>query len=140
MTTIILLDTDGTVTELDDTDPFVAAEVHVAPQSTVFSCSSPPGAPPEFPTFDGPLVGFTAEWAYRETPTVNVKAWALYGRSPIAGPVILTYDDRRPFDTEWLDRLAGDIPGLRLSAMRSIAARHGLTWPDGIPADEWLVI
>lgn len=127
--TVILVQTDGTVTALDETDPYRAAKEHIGPTTTVFTCSSPPGAPDGFPTFDGPLVGFCGDNAHTETPTVNVKAWALYGRSPIAGPVVLVYDDRRKFDEAWLGKLAGNIPGLNSTAMREIAESRGLVYP-----------
>ena len=132
--TVILLDVDGTVTPLSESDPHKAARQHVPEGVTVYSCHSPIGAPEQFPSFDGPLIGMTGEWAHTDTPTVNIKAWALYGRSPICGPVILAFDDRRPFTSEWLEKLSGPIEGVKgvnLDVMRMIATdQFSLVWPD----------
>lgn len=139
MTHIIRIDPDGTVTRLDTTDVLLEGrELFSLP--TTFTCQpidEQAAVEAGYPCFHVPLVGVCHDFAYTETPVVNPKAWALYGRSPIAGPVLLARVDHEPFDDEWLDRISADwvrSPLMRTDAMRSIALDHGLAWPEAVTA------
>ncbi len=58
---------------------------------------------------------------------VNRKAWALYGRSPIHGPMWLANDDNEPLDTMLIDMLTGDewINDELDNAMNKYLTSHG---------------
>lgn len=69
------------------------------------------------------------------------KAWAMYGRSPVAGAVLYAhdlYDDgglesRPPLDDAWIALLRTDFvrsPMLNVDLMRSICDKHRLAWPE----------
>lgn len=67
-----------------------------------------------------PLVGVVHERGRLMGAPVNLKAWLLYGRSSIHGPMFVSYDggsDDLPDD--WIDRLSADdvIPAEVLAAM-----------------------
>jgi len=58
----------------------------------------------------GVFVGAIDDWGATYDPPlpVNRKAWALYGRSPIHGPMWLANDYNEPLDTMLIDMLTGD--------------------------------
>lgn len=140
MTHIIRIDCDGTVTRLDTTDVLLEGRELFDGITTTFTCKAiyeQAAVAVGFPVFRVDLVGVCHDFAYAEFGTVNPKAWALYGRSPIAGPALLARVDHEPFDDAWLDRISTNwvtAPAMNVDAMRSIAAQHLLRWPEAVTA------
>lgn len=131
---VVRIDPDGTVTHLPGTDILAVGRDLFDNITTTFTCQPihGPEVPDTFPSFGYPIVGVCHDFAYSVTPTVNPKAWALYGRSPIAGPALIARVDHHPFPAEFLTLLSTDFvrePNMRLAAMVRIALDHGLVWP-----------
>lgn len=97
------------------------------------------------PHEDGPyvFVGWVAEWGRIDRLPLNVKAWALYGRSPICGPMVVALDgepggNRQPLPELFVEALLSDrdwvTPELRANmrgALEQEAAAGGDLWvPD----------
>lgn len=108
MTTYLLISPDDTI----DADAVVVAEFQKAiyhEGSTVVTLRSPVVAPWDDP--NDPLVGWIYDWGKVMGLPVNLKAWALYGRSPIYGPMLVASDHRRPLDPEFIAMLGRPIEG-----------------------------
>lgn len=142
MTKIIRITPNGQVDELDGNDLVLTATLALGGVDT-FSCIMPHGAPPEYPHWDGVLVGCVAEFGRRDGAVVNPKAWALYGRSPLVGDVYLAADvedddslpewHRPDLPPEFIAALRTDFvqpPVMRVDAMRDIATNAGHLWPE----------
>lgn len=144
MTYIIRIDPDGTITECEGDDLLFVAGNHFPDGLDIVTLKTPEGAPPEFPHTDEPyLVGALGQWSRTTHTYVNPKAWALYGRSPLIGPIFVahdSYDDgpgdegeaRPPLPPEFIERMREDwvrSPLMLRSTMRQIAESEGFHWP-----------
>lgn len=140
MTAIVRIDVDGTVHECEGSRLLTIAREYFEGGVDVCTGGTPSGAPPEFPQSCGPVVLVCAEWAAMPGGVVNVKAWALYGRSPLCGPVFVAHDQgdamgdaewRMPLDDGFIAALRGDqwLELMNEPAMRSIALGRELVWP-----------
>lgn len=86
-----------------------------------------------------PVTGTTVfvvhEWGRLMGLPVNVKAWSMYGRSPLCGPVWVAADGcESPLSDRWVDVMRGKplwINATVRSTMASVAQANGLTIPDG---------
>lgn len=142
MTTyIIRIDPDGTVTEYENPDLLAISGAAFGGQRCTFTCRpiNDPSAPEVFPTFDVFLVGVCHDWAYAQPDaTCNPKSWALYGRSPIAGPAFFAHDtvasQREPLDQAWIDKVRSNdwiVAGvMNVEYMRDLAEGESLAWPE----------
>lgn len=142
-TWVVAIDPDGTVLELGGQDFLGLARAEFNDQVDVFSCRPITDGPPTFPNFDRVLVGACDEWGRtRDGATCNPKAWALYGRSPLAGRILFAHDSddaggRLALPVDFIRLLRTDFvkPGvMNVAHMRSLAASAGLVWPEGIAA------
>lgn len=65
---------------------------------------------PMLPTAADPWVGFIDDWGMVKHRPINMKAWALYGRSPIYGPMVLRNDDpSTPIPAEFIRMICLDV-------------------------------
>lgn len=106
------IDPDGTVIEYTDPDLLGLAHAEFEETDVVVLRSPwydervlPDGAPP--------LVGVIYDWGRDLGLPLNVKAWALYGRSPICGPMWIALDSeddgrRRPLPPGLLSAVRHD--------------------------------
>lgn len=138
-TLVIRIDPDGTVTECAGPALLGLARAELG-EVDVFSIRAHQFAP--FPG-GADLVACVEQWgATTRNATggplpINVKVWALYGRSPVFGPAFLAHDrvsedldDREPLDPEWIATMRTDwVPADVLERMRAVAEADGLTWP-----------
>lgn len=140
MTVIVRIDVDGTVHDCAGDRLLATAREYFGGDVDVCTGGTPSGAPPEFPQSCGPLVLVCAERAAMPGGVVNVKAWALYGRSPLCGPVFVAHDQddegddtgwRMPLDDGFIAALRGDqwLELMNEPTMRSIALGRDLVWP-----------
>lgn len=136
MHNVIRIDEDGTITRYTDADLLGLAGEHFDGMTSTFTCQpidSDEARSMGYPCFTQPLIGVCHDLAYfQPDATVNPKAWALYGRSPIAGPAYVARVDHEPFDDAWLEQLAADFvqgPAMRVGEMRRLAMDNGLMWP-----------
>lgn len=74
--------------------------------SAVVVCASPLVEP--F-VGDETLVGWIFDWGRVEGMPINRKAWALYGRSPLFGPVVIACDSGRPIPDRVIDMIGQPI-------------------------------
>ena len=121
MSTFIIVRPDGTV----ETDATVVAEFQetMRSQGTVVTLASPVARPhwsgPE------PLVGYVFDWGRVDGLPINRKAWALYGRSTIHGPMLIGLDNRAPLSPEFVQMVSSSIedwvPVEALAAIEAIA-------------------
>lgn len=134
---IIRIEPEGSVSIVDGDDLLDAARSAFDGATSTFTCHPIVDGPPVFPNFEQFLVGVCHDFAYSVTPVCNPKAWALYGRSPIAGPAFFAHDiapgGRTPLDPEWVATLGRDdwlVPGvMNVTHMQHLAADAGLAWP-----------
>lgn len=145
MTWVLRLDTDGTVTRCAGAhlveearahfrllDLLSPPEVDVCPLAAVRHPSHPVHLVAPWP-----LVMCVHQWSTLEGFPVNVKAWALYGRSPILGPAFVAFDGvdtiRSPLPDEWVHRVMAPwlvwVPSHVLLDMETIARAQGYGWP-----------
>lgn len=99
MTHVIRIDPDGTLARLDDKYVLDAA-VKVYTDRDVVVLNHP------MLGRHGEYVGVVSDWGRVDQLPINWKAWALYGRSVICGPMFIGRDDREPIDDElieWID-------------------------------------
>lgn len=89
-----------------------------------------------FPSLHVPTVMCVHEWGRLLRLPVNVKAWAMYGRSPLCGPVWVALDgcvDELP--ETWIAAVrhpaAKWVHPRAVDAMQEIARIEDLTIPDG---------
>lgn len=139
MTNTIRIDPDGTVT-CYDTPLLATARTAFDGATSTFTCQPITDGPEGvFPNFAVPLVGVCHDFAYEVTPVCNPKAWALYGRSPIAGPAFFAHDGGVPelADT-WIERMRAhdwlQRPIMNVDVMQRVAADNGLSWPELVGA------
>lgn len=112
MTTYVKIDPDGAVT----TEATVIAEFErlMLNEGEVVILGSPLLAPYRDNQTD-PYVGYVHEWgAVHGGPgngpmPINRKAWALYGRSPIHGPILVVRDLRGPLPDEFIEMVSKPI-------------------------------
>lgn len=142
MTYIIRIDVDGSVTEHPGHDLLAVAREHFDGMTSTFTCHPiyGPEVPDVFPAFGHYLVGVCHDLAYHQPEaTVNLKAWALYGRSPLAGPVFMARDLgpdplRPPLPQRWIEQVRGFdwlVDGIMLIGhMRELVRDAGLLWPE----------
>lgn len=119
------IDPDGTVTPVEQIDVLAAARAELR-ECDVNTLRSP------F-TNDDTYIGIGADWARVEGEPLNVKAWALYGRSPICGPMYVALDSnedgpalRDPLPEPFVSMLTSDDDwiGSRLRERMRHALRH----------------
>lgn len=60
-------------------------------------------------SLDIPWVGIIDDWGATKELPINRKAWALYGRSPIHGPMIVKNDLSMPIDPDFIAMIASPI-------------------------------
>lgn len=137
----IRIDPDGTITEHDHDDVFALAIEAFGGCTSTFTCKPIVDGPGDiFPNFPMYLTGICHDWALtRPGATCNPKAWSLYGRSPLAGPIFIAGWDATDVTIdvdawlpEWLRILRTDFvqPGvMNVDHMRRLAADAGLAWP-----------
>lgn len=143
MTAIVRIDPDGTVTRVvgkvlpSDIDgsgiEIVTAMRCPCPKEHVPLPTLPIGAPES-------LVIAVKDFGRRDGEPINLKAWALYARSPIVGPVLVCWDldddgYRGDLTDEWIERMSGQVDWLEPEVavrMAGIAQAEQLTWPDGV--------
>jgi hypothetical protein len=105
MTTHALIQPDGTV-ETDITAVAAFRKVMLN-EGTVVTLGTP-----MFDTFrapNDPWVGWVFDWGIKMGLPVNAKAWALYARSPIYGPMLIGSDLGSPFDDRFLEIISEPI-------------------------------
>lgn len=143
MTWVIRIDTCGTVTRCQGAHLIEEARAHFRlldllspPEVDVVSFRLLEDWRHPAPKPGGQIVGAVHQWSRVEGFPLNVKAWALYGRSPLCGPVFIAHDgdgvDRDPLPDWWIDEIAGDpdwIPEETYDHMRLVAAEEGAVWP-----------
>lgn len=148
MTHVIRVDPDGTVTECEgrnvlDVAAAGLAEIGGYSGPSMFGDVSYPKAtvdvvaafPHEFAPFPHPrraLVIVVHEWGVLLRLPINVKAWSLYGRSPVCGPAFLAYDvGQYPLPAKWIETMRGPadwVPDSVLARMRQTAGDQ--PWPE----------
>lgn len=148
MTWVIRIDTDGNVERCQGAHLVEEARAHFRlldllspPEVEVVSLRmvSHPSHPIVYPGCV-PLVGAVHQWSRVEGFPVNVKGWAIYGYSPLCGPVFVARDgdgvNRPALDDEWIDTLAEDgamiptwVPAELEDHMRLRAREDGAVWP-----------
>lgn len=124
MTTIIRIDPDGTITDIEGDDLFAVAQP-MFDSIDVVTCRAP--------FFDGFLVGAIDDWGRSMGLPLNRKAWACYGRSPIFGPMFIAHDQddnghRPPLDPALVALL--QLP------VESIVPAHIITLMDEVLRNE----
>lgn len=141
MTKIIRVTPAGDVIDVPGNDLLLTARLALGGSVDTFTCLMPDGAPPEYPHWQGLLIGCTAEFGrVEEGAVVNPKAWALYGRSPVVGDIYFAADvddsdrDWHPpdLDPEFLAVLRTDFvrPGIMsVEHMKRLARNAGHIWP-----------
>jgi hypothetical protein len=114
MTTYALIQPEGTRRRTGavdiETDAAVVAEFQKAINdegTDVVTLTSPSMAAYRSP--HDPWVGWIFDWGKTMGLPVNRKAWALYGRSPIYGPMLIATDHRAPLPDEFLEIIAKPI-------------------------------
>lgn len=79
------------------------------------------------------FVGVVDDWGLAKGLPVNWKAWALYNRSPIFGPMYFADDTATPLPDELIDLIAGPIeswlPTEQIQTMQHIIATN---YPEAI--------
>ena len=95
-TQTVRIDPDGKITELAE-DGHEAASIAFGSSVTVVTCAAPMLPP-------GVFVGWIDDFGAQDLP-LNMKAWALYGRSSIFGPMILGMDSGGPVPAHVIDML-----------------------------------
>lgn len=147
MTGIVRIDVDGTVTRLPDpARDFLEVCVRELAPFGGYSGPTPWGdviervepsvdivtghRGPEVRSSGGVLVLAVHEWGRLKGLQVNVKGWALYGRSPLVGPVFAKNDEDDPLDEAWIDWVcsADMVSADLLRHMKVIAADEGCVW------------
>lgn len=137
-TYVIRIDPSGTVTRMDGdlhVNLLALAERELGATIDVVTVRPHDWAP--FPDDDAPLVAVVDEWGRSKGLPVNVKAWALYGRSPLVGPVFLAFDSasdgRWPLPDEWITAMERPwqdwVLADAVDRMRTIAHDEGCRWP-----------
>lgn len=124
MATIIRIDPDGTITDIEGSDILAVAQP-VFDSIDVVTCRAP--------IFQGSLVGVIDDWGRVNGLPLNRKAWACYGRSPIFGPMFLAHDQDDDGHREPLDPAL--IALLRLP-VESIVPAHIITLMDEVLRNE----
>lgn len=93
-------------------------------------CSVPPHTYAPLPSTTAPTVFALHEWGRLLRLPVNRKAWALYGRSPLVGPVWVATDDRAPLSDRWIEIISRPIeqwvPADVLQAMTRVLRIEGM--------------
>jgi hypothetical protein len=103
----IRIDPDGLVVRYDDPDLARYLATGQFDGQTDVVVLAAPFLPP------GLYVGFIHDWGKVIGLPLNRPAWALYGRSPIFGPMFVKRDDDGPLDPALCDMLEqGAIPSL----------------------------
>lgn len=113
MTTIIRVAVDGTVTRYDSTNLLATANAEWPNSAEIVSIQTHEHAPFPDDVDARRLVAMVNEFGRANELPVNVKAWSLYGRSPIFGDAFLAYDQdedgtRAALPDEWIDAITGD--------------------------------
>lgn len=91
--TIVRIDTDGIITEHTTRDLLGLAGAEFDGLTEVVTLRSWWYDDRSDPTrYQPPLVGVIHDWSRTNHMPLNVKAWALYNRSPICGPMYVALD------------------------------------------------
>lgn len=119
---VLRIDPDGTVTTHEDADPLKLGAKAFDGQTDVVTCRNP--------FVSEVSVGVVHDWGAVGGMPLNEKAWALYGRSPIFGPMFYSLDS--PYaplpddlvamllsDEDWID------PRVRAEMVRIVAQMEG---------------
>lgn len=96
-----LIEPDGTIV-VDQTAAEILVETLQDVGADVVTLRSP-----HLPA--GVYVGWVDDWGVTKGLPVNMKAWALYGRSPIHGPMVVRRDDGLDIPDEYVEHLARPI-------------------------------
>ena len=135
---VYLIDPDGSVIPCEGADLLTLTREHIGESADVVTLSHP--------AFGGGEIGVGAinDWGRMDGLPLNVKAWALYGRSPIVGPMLVALDgsgaSRPPFPSEVHDLLIDPTfpPANMRGAMKDalvVANTDGsmplVLWPEG---------
>lgn len=124
MTKLVVIDPDGTVRKFAHMDLIAAADgVIGADRTSVITLGGYPGIPTEGPT----LVGFIADFGATAGEPLNPKGWALYGRSPVHGTIVVGFDAADPANRP-------NLPDAFVKLLESPVADWDLT-VDGEPVD-----
>ena len=77
------------------------------------------------PLFErGRYVLYVDDWGAVKELAINIKAWALYGGSPVYGAAVLGEDDQLPIDDRLIELIEGEFPDpIILSQMRAFLTR-----------------
>lgn len=107
-TRIVRIDPDGTVDLVDGGDLLSVGRTAFDGRTDVITLRSP-----EVDASWGVMVGVVHDTGLLDGLPLNRKAWALYGRSPIYGPMFVAFDQddvggRDPLETWFIDKIMSD--------------------------------
>lgn len=113
MTLVLKIAADGTVSESPFTQAHEAAhaELEHTPVVTL-----------HHPMFVSLTIGYVDDWGATNGSPLNEKAWALYGGSPIYGPMWVADDNLGDLDPEVVALLLGDTDWVGPEIRRSMDA------------------
>lgn len=138
MTYVIRIETNGDVIRMDDSITDLTGVAERALAATVDVVTLHLNAVTPFPGGGDPyLVGVVDGWGRSKGMPVNLKAWALYGRSPLCGPCFVAYDTDGPsrpaLPDEWITAIEQPfdswMPARYQATMKQIAMAEGVRWP-----------
>lgn len=98
MTYVVRIDPDGTVTLQPGTNALAMARGHFSDLTSVVTLVHP--------LMGSILVGYIDDYGLRNQRPLNEKAWALYGRSPIVGPMYVRTDDGSPLPDDFIEKIS----------------------------------
>lgn len=136
MTAVIRVDVDGTVTRCDGTDLVGLASAALGSTIEIVACNPHTFAP--FPDDQWVILAIDEIARLRERPhVVNLKAWSLYGRSPIVGTAFIALDvdddgHREDLPDAWIEAFTADPTWVGIDVrdrMDTVARMEGCTWP-----------
>jgi hypothetical protein len=120
MTKVIRIEPTGEIIHVDG-GAIGLADIAFDGDVDVVTCTSPLLPP-------GVYVGAIDDWGLAKNLPVNMKAWALYNRSPIFGPMYFADDNGADLPDDVLAMLAEPIeswmPATQLDTMTHIIAIH----------------
>jgi hypothetical protein len=108
VTVLVRIDPDGTVTRLAGSNLLDQGHIACGGALEFLALRAPEPLGPG----GGLLMGAIADRGALDGLPLNVKAWTLYGRSPVCGPMIVGYDSeqepRQTLPDEWIERVSRD--------------------------------
>lgn len=136
----IVIEPDGEVLAIESPDVASVALDRFSPDGSTVLTLIGPHALHLTDEPDALFVGWVAEWGRVNRLPLNIDAWALYGRSPICGPMLVALDgvpggQRDPLPPSFVDALMSSrewVPAELKATMRALleqeAAAGGELW------------